>query len=141
MATHVLRLSGDSTVEVEFWANYSESPNSELVFMVGPRVGVLWGQQLIRLGPQGEVERLSEILKMELFQGQSFRVRSKLIRTGETLQVVCNGLRVAEHTFAKGELDGRFGVRLRSTSAVVTEVRLRGQGAAAAGGRRPRRVR
>ena len=114
-------LDGDFEIEVEMWCNAS-SGRSVLAFFVGKKIGISWGQQLVKLG---NLRPISPMLDRTQFREERL-VRMKFSYKGEKLTVTCNGRKTAEAEYRKGELRGQFGLIAKDVRFQITDLKIRG---------------
>lgn len=121
---HKLPLKGDVEVTVELWIAHN-TPSAVVCFVLGEKVGVLWGQQIVKpsnMRPYGRSAPADPLLFKE-----ERSVRSTFTVTGNDLVVRCQGSESGRHTFTKNELRSmRFGVIARNCRLVLTDLQLRG---------------
>ncbi|MCO5168531.1 MAG: hypothetical protein M9894_19500 [Planctomycetes bacterium] len=122
---HVLPLRGDVQIDVTVWLNQGTS-RSDLVFLLGNKVGVRWGQQIVRATRSGDLRPVAGAQPDRGVFREERLVRVRLTRTGDTLTVECDGRRVAQKAFKPGELDGRFGILASDLRVVITELKVDG---------------
>lgn len=121
---HKLPLKGDAEVTVELWMAHN-TPSALVCFLLGEKVGVLWGQQIVKpsnLRPYGRSAPADPLLFKE-----ERSVRSTFTVTGDELVVRCQGSETGRYTFTKNELRSmRVGVIARNCRLVLTDLQLRG---------------
>lgn len=122
---HVLALAGDFQIDLTLWLNHS-SGRSNLTFLIGNKVGVRWGQQLVKVGKSGGMKPLSGAEPDRSIFREERDVTVRITRVGELLTVECNGRKVAQKTFKPGELDGHFGLIANDLRMIVTSLRIQG---------------
>lgn len=124
---HKLPLGGTFTIEVELWAAHA-APSSIVCFGLSEKVGVLWGQQLVKPSSLKPWAKSQAAADPTLF-GAERPVKAKITATnGMEVTVECNGRRVAAHRFTKGELkNARFALFARNCRLVVTDLQIKGQ--------------
>ncbi len=122
---HAVSYVGQLEVELECWVAHN-TPSANLCFLVSEKVGVLWGQALVRPSnsrPHGKQAAPDVTL---FARERSFRCKIEV--ASGAVKVTANGRQVAEHTFAKDELERlRFGVLAQNMRLVLTDLRLRGR--------------
>lgn len=122
---HKLTLRGDAEVTVELWIAHN-TPSAMVCFLLGEKVGVLWGQQLVKPSNMRPVGRSAPADPL-LFREER-GVRSTFTVRGDELVVRCQGVETSRHTFTRGELRAlRFGVLARNCRLVITDLQLRGE--------------
>lgn len=124
---HKLPLGGTFTIEVELWAAHA-APSSMVCFGLSDKVGVLWGQQIVKPSTLKPWSKGQPAADPTIFGGER-SVKAKITATnGMEVTVECNGRRVAAHRFTKGELkNARFAVFARNCRLVVTDLQIKGQ--------------
>lgn len=122
---HVVPLAGDFRIDLAMWVNQATS-RSDLVLFVGDKVGVRWGQQIVRASRSGGLRPVAGAQPDRGLFREERLVRVRLTRTGDALTVECDGRRVAHKAFKPGELDGRFGLIAQDVRVVITELSVDG---------------
>lgn len=122
---HVVPLAGDFKIDLAMWVNQATS-RSDLVLFVGDKVGVRWGQQIVRASRSGGLRPVAGAQPDRGLFREERLVRVRLTRTGDALTVECDGRRVAHKAFKPGELDGRFGLVAQDVRVVITELSVDG---------------
>lgn len=121
---HRLTLQGDVDVEVELWIAHN-TPSATICFLLNEKVGVLWGQQLVRPSNMRPFGR-SAPPDVTLFKEERM-VRSRIQVRGDEVVVTCQGSESSRHTFDKGEARSvRFGILARNVRFVLRGLQLRG---------------
>jgi hypothetical protein len=122
---HVLALAGDFQIDLTMWLNHS-SGRSSLVFTLGNKIGVRWGQQIVKLSKSGGGRPLAGQEPDRTIFREERLVTVRITRVGDALTVMCNGRKVAEKTLKPGELDGRFGLIATDLRMIITDLRIQG---------------
>lgn len=122
---HGVSFVGQLEVELECWVAHN-TPSASLCFLLSEKVGVLWGQALVRpsnLRPHGKQPAPDVTL---FARERSFRC--KLEVASGVAKVTVNGRQATEQAFKKDELERlRFGVLAQNMRLVLTDLRLRGR--------------
>lgn len=125
---HKLTLTDDFEVEAEWWMAYN-SPSAFVCIGLNDKVGVLWGQQVVKLPSLRPWAKGQPAADPTLFREER-AVRTVIKATnGLELTVETNaGGRSAQVRFTKGELrQVRVSILARNCRAVVTSLRIRGK--------------
>ncbi|MGE0713512.1 MAG: hypothetical protein AB7N76_14290 [Planctomycetota bacterium] len=99
---HRLTCAGDFELRVRLTV-LAAGPSSKLCFLLGDKVGVLWGQRLVRPRGLRALTRQGQ-LDPKAF-GNARVVELRFVRKGEALTVLCDGKQTDQRSFRKGELD------------------------------------
>lgn len=121
---HKVTFKGDFEIEVEMWAAHN-TPSAILCVLLSKKVGVSWGQGLCKPTSLRLFNRGAKADPTEFREERT--VRTKITCKDDVVTVMCNGRKVDERRFKKGELSQvRFGLVARNIRVVVSELRLRG---------------
>lgn len=120
---HQLELDGDCEVEVNVWTAHSGGRSQ--FFLVLGKVGVRWGEQLVKFGRSGPRPLGPEPDRMSFREERDVSIR--LVRKGDELTVFMNGRQVARKAFSAKDLDGRVSLIVSDVRLVITSLRIRGQ--------------
>jgi hypothetical protein len=120
---HVLDLAGDFDIEMNVWVGHS-SGRSNFIMIMG-KVGVRWGEQLVKLTRSSMKPLGAEPDRMAFREERDVNI--KMIRRGDELKVLLNGRQVACKTFEPEDLDGKFAIVMGDLRLVVTSLRINGK--------------
>ena len=123
-AFNKLPLRGDFTISIQLFIPVN-SPSAILCFLLGKKVGVNWGQQIVKarsLRPYNRRSRLNKKVYRE-----ERKVALKFSREGAELTIKCNGVVSDKRNVKKGELDGiQVGVMARNIRFAITDLQIEG---------------
>lgn len=121
---HAVTLTDAFEIELEMWVNAGGS-RSSLVFLVGKKVGVSWGQEIVKVSKRGATRRISGKVDRNVFRGER-KVKIKITARDNTLTIKCDGRTTAKKAFKSGELKGRFGMIAKGVRFQVLDLRING---------------
>jgi hypothetical protein len=121
---HSVSLSDRFEIEMRLWVNAGTS-SSKVVFLLGKKVGVSWGQQIVKVNKRGNTKRLAGRVDQKVFAGERF-VRVKISVEDNVLTVRCNGRETARKAFKPGKLQGKFGLLAKGVRLQLTELKING---------------
>jgi hypothetical protein len=123
---HKLPLTGDVEVNVELWLPHG-SPSSNVTFLLSEKVGVLWGQTIVKPKTMRPYGRTAPVADPALFKEERV-CRARFVVTNNELVVTFQGSETHRHTFAKGELASmRFGIFARNVRLQLTDLSIKGK--------------
>lgn len=120
---HVLDLAGDFEIDMNVWVGHS-SGRSNFMMIMG-KVGVRWGEQLVKLTRSSMKPLGPEPDRMAFREERDVNI--KMIRRGDELKVLLNGRQVACKTFEPSDLDGKFAIVMGDLRLIVTSLRINGK--------------
>jgi hypothetical protein len=121
---HNVPLMGDVDISIEMWVAHN-TPSAVVCFLLSDKVGVLWGQQIVKptnMRPYGRGTPADPgLCREERTLRSTFSVR------GNEVVVTCNSVESSRYTFQKNELRNmRFGIIARNLRFVLTDLSIRG---------------
>ena len=126
---HQTVLEGDFTVELEVRVTHN-TPSATLALVFNKKVGVLWGQQLVKPTNLRPYERRAPTPDLTIFREERV-VTFKVERVGDTLRVYCNRELITQREFEARELkELRFGILARNIRFVVSALSIERPGPA-----------
>jgi hypothetical protein len=99
---HDLTFKGDFNVRVRM-SILSSAPSSKVCFLLGKKVGVLWGQRLVKPSKMKPLTRKGKLDTSVFGNGRVVELTFK--RRGELLTITCDGRLTDRRSFKRGELD------------------------------------
>lgn len=121
---HSVSLSDRFEIEMRLWVNAGTS-SSKVVFLLGKKIGVSWGQQIVKVNKRGNTKPLAGRVDQKAFGGERF-VRVKISVEDNVLTVRCNGRETARKAFKPGQLKGKFGLLAKGVRLQLTELKING---------------
>ena len=122
---HQAELEGDFTVELEVRVTHN-TPSASLALVFNKKVGVLWGQQLVKPTSLRPYDRRAPAADQTIFREERV-VTFKVERRGDTLRVYCNRELITQREFKARELkDMKFGLLARNIRFVVSSLSITG---------------
>ncbi len=121
---HKVPLKGDFEIELEMWTAHN-TPSAFLCLVLSKKVGVAWGQALCKPTSLRPFNRGAKGDPTEFREERT--VRTKITCKDDVVTIECNGRKVDERRFSKGELKSvQFGILARNMRLVVSNLRIRG---------------
>jgi hypothetical protein len=121
---HVVALEEECEIDVRLWVN-AATRRSKLVFLLGDKIGVNWGQQIAKVSKRGSIRPLAGRVDRNAFRGERI-VRLQLRVKDNELTVRLDGRQTAKKTFKPGELQGHFGFLAKGVRLQILELKIRG---------------
>jgi hypothetical protein len=121
---HVVPLRGDFEVDLKLWLNYCNS-RSKLVFMLGEKVGVSFGQQVVKVSKRGSLRPVAGQADRSVFRGERL-VQVKITGRDGQITVRCDGKQTAQAAVPASVLRGRFGLLAKDVRLQITDLSIRG---------------
>ncbi len=122
---HVVPLDGgDFEIELQMWLNYSNT-RSVIVFLLGKKYGVNFGQQIVKVSKKGKLKSLSPHADRNMFR-ENRLVKVSMKCVDGVLTIKCNGRKTAQKKFRGNDLRGHFGLMAKDVRMQITSLSIKG---------------